>query len=137
MLASIATAYGRTGRWDEGLRRVNEGSELTETALERVYVAELWRVKGELLHGKARASKSGKGHGAIRMADAADTCVRRALDIAREQEARSLELRSAMSLTRCAVGRAGSEEARELLRSVYASFTEGFDTKDLQTRRRS
>jgi predicted ATPase len=97
----------------------------------RVYVAELWRVKGELLHGKARASKSRKGPAAIRLADAADACVRRALDIARQQEARSLELRSALSLTRVAVG-AAETRARELLRSVYASFTEGFDTEDLQ-----
>jgi DNA-binding winged helix-turn-helix (wHTH) protein/tetratricopeptide (TPR) repeat protein len=132
MLASIAVAYGRMGRWDDALRRVHEGIELTETMLERIYVAELWRVKGELLHGKARASTSGKRPAAIRMADAADACVRRALDIAREQEARSLELRSAMSLTRFAVGRGGNDEALELLRSVYASFSEGFDTKDLQ-----
>jgi adenylate cyclase len=67
-----------------------------------------------------------------READAAERCFRRALDIARQQETASLALRTAMSLTRLSRGGDKGREARHLLRSIYASFTEGFDTKDLE-----
>jgi hypothetical protein len=72
--------------------------------------------------GKARMSKQGTRTTA---ADAADRCFRRALEIARQQESASLALRAAMSLTPLSHGRDASREARDLLRSVYASFTEG------------
>jgi len=131
-LALIAAAHGRLGQWDEGIRRADEGIELAVHTLERLYVAELWRVKGELIAGKRRLSKRRRGPATTREADAAVTCVRRALEIARQQGARSLELRSAMSLTRLSMGSEGEQEARDLLRSVRAAFTEGFDTKDLE-----
>ena len=105
---------------------------MAETHLERVFVAELWRVKGELLLGKAREAKRGTNALAPRAAAAAELCFRRALQIAREQEAGSLALRAAMSLARLSVARDGKGEAMELLRSVYVSFTEGFGTKDLK-----
>ena len=60
MLGWIATAYGQAGQWDEGLRRVDEGIALGEATREQVYAAELWRVKGELLLGKARDRKRRK-----------------------------------------------------------------------------
>jgi hypothetical protein len=63
-----------------------------ETNLERVFAAELWRVKGELLLGKARMSKRGASPVPLRAADAAERCFRRALDIAQQQEAASLAL---------------------------------------------
>jgi DNA-binding winged helix-turn-helix (wHTH) protein/tetratricopeptide (TPR) repeat protein len=131
MLASIAAAYGRTGQWDEALRYVDEGIELCETNLERVYAAELWRVKGELLYGRAGTAKRAKEGGA-RIVDAADACFQRALAIARRQEARSIELRSAMSIVRLAPSPERARDARKVLRAVLGSFTEGFDTKDLQ-----
>jgi adenylate cyclase len=131
MLGWIAAAYSRAERWDEGLRRVEEGLELAEATLERVYAAELWRLKGELLLGKTSQSKGRKRAGASRWADAPERCLRRALEIAGQQGARSLALRAATSLARLSVGRDANQEARELLRSLYASFTEGFDTKDL------
>ena len=130
ILAFLALGHGRTGQWDEGLRRVDEGLALSERRFERIYTAELWRVKGELLLGKAGMTRQPTRNPGR---DVAEMCCRRALEIARQQEARSLELRAAMSLARLHVGRAGRhEEVRDLLRSVYASFTEGFDTKDLQ-----
>lgn len=79
MLASIAAAHGRTGRWDEALRCADEGIELSQTNLERVYAAELWRIKGELLYGKARTAKRTK-KGSTRVVDAADACFQRALE---------------------------------------------------------
>jgi hypothetical protein len=72
-------AYGRTGRWNEAMRCADEGIELCETHLERVYATELWRVKGELLYGKARAAMRIKDASA-RIADAADACLHRALE---------------------------------------------------------
>ena len=130
MLAFLAAAYGRVERWDEGLRRVEEGIELAEATSEGVYAAELWRLNGELLHGKAARSK-GKTRAVRRGADAPEQCFRRALEIARQQGARSLELRAATSLARLSADGDARGEARELLRSLYASFTEGSDTKDL------
>jgi DNA-binding winged helix-turn-helix (wHTH) protein len=128
ILAFLALGHARAGQWDEGLRRADEGLALSETRFERIYTAELWRVRGELLLGRAREAA-----GESPVGDAAELCFRRALEIARQQEARSLELRAAMSLARLQTVRAGRhEEARDLLRSVYASFTEGFDTKDLE-----
>lgn len=131
ILASIATAYGRAGQWDEALRCVDEGIELCETNLERVYTAELWRIKGELLYGRARTATTAK-HKSPRVVDAADQCFQRALEIARHQEARSLELRSAMSLVRLAPTPERMRDALKVLRAVYASFSEGFDTRDLR-----
>jgi DNA-binding winged helix-turn-helix (wHTH) protein len=130
ILASLASAYGRAGRWEEALDRVEEGLALSEARYERIYAAELWRIKGGLLAARDHAAKGGKvtRSGA---AGAAEACVRRALEIARQQEARSLELRAAMSLARLPLPRNRALEARELVRSVYASFAEGFDTKDL------
>jgi DNA-binding winged helix-turn-helix (wHTH) protein/tetratricopeptide (TPR) repeat protein len=132
MLGFVAAANGRAGHWDEGLRRADEGIALTETTSERMYAAELWRLKGELLLGRSRAARPGKRAAVGRVLDAAQECFHRALEIARKQEARALALRSALSLARLSVR---SHEARELLRSLYASFTEGFDTKDLEDAR--
>jgi predicted ATPase len=100
---------------------------------ERVYAAELWRVKGELLLGKAGSGKGRKGAAAAPSVDVVQQCFRHALEIAHAQEARSTALRSAMSLTRLARRSGGAHhDAREFLRSLYAFFTEGFDTKDLK-----
>src|SRR5262245_14316646 len=118
ILAFVDIACARATRWDEGLRHVEEGIRLTETNLERLYAAELRRVKGELLLEQAETSKHRKGAAARRMVDAARRCLHRALEIARKQEAGSLALRSAMSLTRLAGRHGGAREARALLRSA-------------------
>ncbi len=62
----------------------------------------------------------------------AETWLQRALDVARRQEAKSLELRAAMSLSRLWQQQGKQAEARELLAPIYGWFTEGFDTEDLQ-----
>jgi len=132
MLALVATAHGQAQQWDARLRQVDSGIALTEKTLEHVYAAELWRVKGELLLGKARTTAKRNKVAIDSLVDAADRCFRRALKTARSQEARPLELRAAMSLVRASGSRRGSSNARTLLRSLVACFTEGFDTKDLQ-----
>ena len=65
----------------------------------------------------------------------AETWLQRALDVARRQEAKSLELRAAMSLSRLWQQQGKQQEAHDLLAEVYAWFTEGFDTADLQDAR--
>ena len=132
MLALIATACGRAGQWDEGLRRVDEGIALVATTCESVYAAELWRIKGELLLGKAQRPTGGRAAAGGRVTEAAGKCFRRSLEIAGAQEARSLALRSAMSLARASWGTTGSAK-RASFRTIYASFTEGFDTADLRS----
>jgi DNA-binding winged helix-turn-helix (wHTH) protein/tetratricopeptide (TPR) repeat protein len=140
ILAFIAAAYGRAGKWDEGLRRADEGIELIQTSLECVYAAELWRIKGELLlkaplHGpKSRSQRVGRvSKSAVRspQSSEAEGCLRHALEIAREQRARSLELRAALSLARLQQARGAQDQARAILEPIYAAFTEGVDTKDL------
>jgi predicted ATPase len=82
---------------------------------------ELYRVKGEL---RLRQR--------IPDTPEAETCFRQALDIARSQQAKLLELRAAMSLARLWQRHGKQTEAHELLAPIYGWFTEGFDTKDLQ-----
>ena len=88
---------------------------------ERNYEAELYRLKGELL--LQQAAESG---------DEAETFFSQALDIAHRQQAKSLELRAAMSLGRLWQHQGKHAKARELLAPIYGWFTEGFDTADLQ-----
>ena len=90
---------------------------------ERWYEAELHRLKGELL-----LAQEGKRHKSVE----GEACFQQALAIARRQQAKSLELRAAMSLARLWRQRGKRAEAYELLAPIYGWFTEGFDTADLQ-----
>ena len=81
----------------------------------------MYRLKGELL----LQQPAGSG-------DEAETCFHQALDVARRQQAKSLELRAAMSLARLWQQQGKRDEARRLLAEIYGWFTEGFDTADLQ-----
>jgi predicted ATPase len=85
------------------------------------YEAELHRLKGEL-----RLQQSSDNH------PEAESCFHHALDIARTQQAKSLELRAATSLARLWQQQGKRQEAHDLLAPVYGWFTEGFDTADLQ-----
>ena len=87
------------------------------------YEAELYRLKGELLLAAGQSKATGQE---------AEACFQQALDIARRQQAKSLELRAAMSLSRLWQQQGKRAEARELLAPIYGWFTEGFDTADLQ-----
>jgi predicted ATPase len=120
-LALLAEGYGKAGRAEAGLHVLAEALAVTEAIEDRYYEAELYRLKGELL-----LARSPKQH-----AEGA-TCFQQALDVARRQQAKSLELRAAMSLARLWQQQGKRTEACELLASVYGWFTEGFDTADLQ-----
>jgi predicted ATPase len=87
----------------------------------------MYRLKGELL--LAQASKQ---EGKKQKWEEAEVCFQQALDVARRQQAKSLELRAAMSLSRLWQQQGKQTEARELLAPIHGWFTEGFDTDDLQ-----
>ena len=122
-LTMLTEAYSISGQPEDALQALAEALEAVETREERVYEAELYRLKGELLLMRENQKPKDKE---------ADECFQRALNIARHQQAKSLELRAAMSLARLWQQHGKQTEARDLLAPVYNWFTEGFDTKDLQ-----
>jgi predicted ATPase len=120
-LATLAEACGQVGQLDEGLRAVEEALAAVQQNEEGHYEAEVYRLKGELLLQKAPAHQ-----------EAAEAQFQQALTVARRQQAKSWELRTAMSLARLRQQQGKRAEARALLAEVYGWFTEGFDTTDLQ-----
>jgi predicted ATPase len=122
-LALLADAHLRAGEADAGLEVVEEALSLGRETNERWWDADLHRLRAELLlAGGAEAAE-------------AEAALRRALEIARGQQARSLELRAARALARLWAGSGRTEEARGLLAPVYSSFTEGLATPDLEAAR--
>src|SRR5262249_41526478 len=90
------------------------------------YEAELYRLKGELtLQSKVPGPRS-------KVEAEAEECFLKAIEITRKQQAKSLELRAVISLSRLWQSQGKKDEARQLLADIYGWFTEGFDTKDLQ-----
>jgi class 3 adenylate cyclase/predicted ATPase len=131
ILARLAEAYGQAGRTEEGLHVLAEAFAALHKNAERHYEADLYRLQGELvlqhaLRQQVPGSTSIVGH------CEAETHLRRAIEVARRQHAKFLELRAAMSLGRLWQQQAKRDEARELLAEVYGWFSEGFDTADLQ-----
>lgn len=120
-LSLLARACLRLGEPREGLRVIAEALERARTTGELLWEAELLRLEGELLLAGSPEDRAG-----------ARECFRRAIEIARRQEARSWELRAALSLARLLAAEGERDEARQTLTDVYTSFTEGFDTADLR-----
>jgi len=120
-LALLAEAYAAGDDPASGLHGLAEALVLIETTGERWYEAELYRLRGELLLHHARGEP-----------EEAEVCFQQALTIARRQQAKSWELRAAMSLARLWQQQDKRAEARALLAPIYGWFTEGFDTADLQ-----
>src|SRR5204862_8181675 len=100
---------------------VADAHTLVEQHEERYWEAEVYRLRGVLLLRQPGTSQA-----------EAEAWLQRALDVARRQEAKSLELRAAMSLSRLWQQRGKRTEAHALLAPIYGWFTEGFDTADLQ-----
>lgn len=126
-LALLAEAYGKAGQAEAGLKTLAEALAMVDRTQERVYEAELYRLKGELT--LLQPSREGAGAGGR---DEAEACFLKAIAIARRQGARSLELRAAMALSRLWRQQGKPAEARQMLGESYGGFTEGFDTADLQ-----
>jgi predicted ATPase len=124
-LGAVAQAYGQGDQAEEGLKVVAEAFAVVEKNKERWNEAELYRLKGELtLQSKSQSPES-------RTRDA-EACFLKAIEIAQCQQARSLELRAAASLSRLWQQQGKVKEAHHLLSEIYGWFTEGFDTRDLQ-----
>jgi predicted ATPase len=121
-LALLAEVYGQGGQVDEGLRALNEALAGVQSGRERWWEAELYRLKGETLLAQA---------GTTQKCAEAEQCFHVALETARRQQAKSLELRAATSLSRLWQQQGKRDAARQLLAEVYGWFTEGFDTADL------
>jgi predicted ATPase len=119
--ALLVEAYGAAGQTEKGLDMVAQALALVEKTGFRFYEAELRRLQGELLVKQASSDRH-----------QAETCLHRALDLARSQHSKSIELRVAMSLSRLWHHQGKKEEANHLLKEIYGWFTEGFDTPDLQ-----
>jgi class 3 adenylate cyclase/predicted ATPase len=120
-LPCLARAHAELGQFDHAWQRVAEARTIVETTKERWCEADLYRVAGELalMSPQADAAK-------------AEAHFERALGIAREQQAKSWELRSATSMARLWRSQGKRQQAHDLLAPVYGWFTEGFDTLDLK-----
>jgi predicted ATPase len=118
LLADVAAHLGHT---NDGLQALAEAHPLVEQQEQRYWEAEVHRLRGVLC---LRQPGTPQAEG--------EAWLQQALDVARGQEAKALELRAVMSLARLWQQQGKREEARELLAPVYGWFTEGFDTADLQ-----
>jgi class 3 adenylate cyclase/predicted ATPase len=123
-LSYLASAYLKVGQFENADRCIREAMMAVESTDERWYEAEVNRIAGEVtLHSPLSDSSNSERY------------FERALAVAREQQAKSWELRSAMSLARLWRSQGKPRQARELLTPVYGWFTEGFDTLDLREAR--
>jgi predicted ATPase/ABC-type dipeptide/oligopeptide/nickel transport system ATPase component len=123
-LGMLADAYRKVGKTRDGLAAIAQGLDKIRETGDRFYEPELHRLKGELLLATHRDHRSD-----------AEACFRHALSISRERNARSFELRAAMSLNRLRQGSDNSGEVRKLLKKAYGWFSEGFDSPDLKEAR--
>ena len=120
-LSYLAAAHAERGQLDEAWRCIDEALTLIEKTKERLHEAEVTRIAGKIAL-KAPQSSATK----------AEAYFDRALAVARAQQAKSWELRAAMSMARLWRDQGKRNEARDLLAPVYGWFTEGFDTLDLK-----
>jgi predicted ATPase len=118
-LSMLAEACGHLGRFAEGIAALDEALALAAELGEHFWTAETYRLRGDMLAAQ----------GALQEAEIA---YQQAIDVARGQQARSLELRATMSLCRLWQAQGKCRAAIDLLSPVYEWFTEGFDTPDLK-----
>jgi predicted ATPase len=114
----LAETYGTAGRIKEGLNTLTEALTQVNNTGERFYEAELYRLKGALTLQS--------------QVEEAEGYFLKAIEIAQRQQAKSLELRAAMSLARLWQRQGKKQQGHSMLSEIYGWFTEGFDTKDLQ-----
>jgi predicted ATPase len=119
MLAMLAEGHGKAGQAHEGLDRLSEALAFVEGTGERFYEAEIHRLRGVLLLVQGEA-------------DQAEASFQRAVEVARHQDAKSWELRAAVSLRRLWQRQGKMDEAQQMLAEISGLFTEGFDTPGLR-----
>jgi predicted ATPase len=125
-LSLLAEAYGKMGQFKQALNVLAEAQDLADENEERWWQAELHRIKGELI------LRDRGGHAASRDSETeAEDYFHKALGIATAQDAKSLQLRAAMSLCRLWIPQLRHSEAHQLLDHALHTFKEGFETPDL------
>ena len=130
LLAVMAELLMGAGQVEEGMALLSEARTAVDRTGERRYDTRLSFLEGTLLLGQIRRTK--KGDDQREKAAEAEACFTRAVDIARLQQAKSLELQAVLRLGRLWRQQGRRDGARELLEKVYGGFTEGFDTADLK-----
>jgi predicted ATPase len=125
-LCFLAEACLTSGRFEEGLAAAVEAIAIMGETNERCYEAELYRLKGSLIlrHAGTEAQPGIQAE--------AEECFRKSIEVARQQEAKSFELRAVTSLSRLWKRQGKEAEARQILAEIYGWFSEGLDTKDLK-----
>ena len=120
-LSCLAASHAKLGQYDDAQRIIVEAKTTAEKSKEIWFEAEVDRIAGEiaLLDPQSDLARG-------------EVCFERALAVARQQQAKSWELRASMSLARLWRDQGKVPQARELLAPVYGWFTEGFDTRDLK-----
>jgi predicted ATPase len=137
-----AEAIGNLGRTQAALAMIAKASEEIDISGERVYEAGIYRIKGELMRRKAEScsrhsnsqragTKSASRNLEHSYLKEAETCFRKAIEVARAQQAKSFELRAVMSLCRLLKAQGKYNEAQAMLSEIYSWFTEGFEGPDL------
>ena len=119
-LGMLSKAFVKTGRFDDGINALTEALVAADEHEDRCWEAETYRLKGELLLTQRNSSVV-----------EARQCFERAIEIARNQSAKSFELRATTSLARLLDKQGNCNEARRMLAEIYNWFTEGFETADL------
>ena len=120
-LSTLAKAYAKLGQFDDAWRCIGEAITMTGTTEETWSEAEVNRIAGEIALASPKPDPA-----------KAEAYFEHALSVARQQQAKSWELRAAMSMARLWRDQGKLQQARELLAPVYGWFTEGFDTRDLK-----
>ena len=120
MLSYFVQACLFEGRIEEAETALHAGFEIANETGEKWYLAELYRLQGDARLAQQPALSS-----------QAEACYQRALNLSREQHAKTFELRAAMSLARLWAERGERQRAHDLLAPIYGWFTEGFGTRDL------
>ena len=138
-LALLAEVLGKAGQPEEGLHALEESLEVVQRNGDASYLAEVYRIKGELLlmePGRESSTASTDGKAVFEaeppVVAQAEDCFNQSIKIAQKQKAKSWELRTVMSLARLYQHQGKQEEARVLLTQIYDRFTEGFITRDLR-----
>ncbi|MDQ1458805.1 MAG: hypothetical protein QOI08_289 [Actinomycetota bacterium] len=124
----VADSYRAQGLYDDALAMIDAGLDLGCSTRQHYYDAPLHRVKAEIILADDRPSEGVRDK-------AAEDEFRQAVEIARAQESKWFELRATVGLARLLLSRQRRNEARDCLNSIYSSFTEGFDTRDLRNAR--
>ena len=117
-LYALADAQAKLGHLQKGLNIISEALTFVDERDERYYEAELYRLKGKLLIVQGNQAE-------------AETCLHRAIEVARGQQAKLWELRAVMELCHLWQKQEKFKEAHQILSEIYSWFTEGFDTQDL------